>query len=282
VSRTTIEKKSVGYWPAQSPRQVRGGLSQLLEWSHRDHTNLIIRPHIRSPAGLIQLDDLPVDVWNRVRHLAFLVISTSADKRQAWIATEGCDWNFHKRVVHAAGCDSSANGWVRIAGSPNVKPQYSPNFPTVRIEATASRPKVGPEEFRGLGLVTPEQTSGRLYMSWPVNGKTPTRFPYYQISLNGAPLAPTGEKSHSHADFTWCCTAFKWGWSPAEITAQLLKEPLSKAVRILKSRHPAARQKAEEYAELTVYNAFKELFGPEEAERVFGKKRISRTHPVSA
>ena len=79
--------------------------------------------------------------------------------------------------------------------------------------------------------------------------------------MNSALLAPSGEKDYSRADFTWCCTALRWGWPPAEVKDRLLMEPLSKAVRLLKERHPDARGRAEKYAEITVNNAADAVFG---------------------
>jgi hypothetical protein len=165
VSRTTIDKRGIpgGYLAAQSAAQLRERLPSLLEASLREQTNLIIRPHIRQPAGLLQFDDLSVGMLARLQPLAFLVIATSAEKRQAWVTLEGCDPDFCRRVKRAAGADLGANGNVRLAGSLNVKSVYSPDFPTVRIEATLSRPRVGPEDFRALGLVAPAEAGGGVY-----------------------------------------------------------------------------------------------------------------------
>jgi len=85
--------------------------------------------------------------------------------------------------------------------------------------------------------------------------------PALYICLNGTPLNPELEKDFSSADFRWCCTAFRWEWQPTEVMAQLLREPLSKAYPLLKEHHPAARQRAEVYAKLTVNNAADAVFG---------------------
>jgi hypothetical protein len=230
VSRTTIDKRGIpgGYLAAQSAVQLRERLPSLLEASLREQANLIIQPHICQPAGLLQLDDLSAGMLARLRPLAFLVIATSAEKRQAWVALEGCDRDFCRRMKRAAGADLGANGNVRLAGSLNVKSVYSPDFPTVRIEATLSRPRVGPEDFRALGLVAPAQAGGGVYRA-PLNGKRPRAWPSYECCLAGAPATAAGEKDRSLAEFCWCCTAIRWGWSPTEAAAQLMNEPLSKA-----------------------------------------------------
>ena len=164
----------------------------------------------------------------RLRPLAFLVIATSPAKRQARVAVEGCDPDFCQRVKRAVGADMGANGNVRLAGSLNVKPVYSPDFPKVRIEATLLRPRVGPEDFRSLGLVASAEADGGVYRA-PLNGKRPRAWPSYERCLANARATAVGEKDRSRTDFCWCCKAIRWGWSPEEVAAQLIKEPLSKA-----------------------------------------------------
>ena len=230
VSRTTINKRGIpgGYLAAQSSAQLREKLPCLLEDSLREQTNLIIFPHICQPASLLQLDDLDAGMLARLRPLAFLLIATSPAKRQAWVAVERCDPDLCQRVKLAVGADMGANGNVRLAGSLNVKPVYSPDFPKVRIEATLLRPKVGPEDFRSLGLMAPAETGGAVYRT-PLNGKRPRAWPSYECCLAGAPPTAAREKDRSLADFCWCCIAIRWGWSPEEAADQLIKEPLSKA-----------------------------------------------------
>jgi hypothetical protein len=116
---------------------------------------------------------------------------------------------------------------------------------------------VGPEDFSTAGLVAPAAAAG----AQTANDKQPKRFPSYQMCLNFAPVDANGKKSHSHADYSWCCTAYKWGWGEVEVKVQLLKEPLSKAFRISKEKHPAACQRAEAYATLTARKAYEAVFG---------------------
>src|SRR5215831_878778 len=106
VSMTTIEKRSVDYWPVQSTRQLREGLPGLIDRCLRDVRNLIIRPVPRD--GLLQLDDVSGEMLERVRPLAFLVIETGPGRWQAWVATKGCDGSFCRRVKQAAGADPGA------------------------------------------------------------------------------------------------------------------------------------------------------------------------------
>jgi hypothetical protein len=151
-----------------------------------EQTNLIIHPHVCQPASLLQLDDLDADMLVRVRPLAFLVIATSPAGRQAWVETEGCDDDFCRRVKRVTGADLGANGQARIAGSMNIKRQYEPYFPTVRIIATLSRPKVGPEDFRTLGLVAPPEEPRPRSAPRTVprtNARRPRAYPSYEMCL---------------------------------------------------------------------------------------------------
>jgi hypothetical protein len=229
--RTNADKECVagGYGPAHSPRLMREALPSLVEIALNEQTNLIIRPHAQHPAVLLQLDDLSADMLKRIQPIAFLVIATSAAGRQAWVAAHGCDSGFCRRVRERLGADLGANGWVRVAGTLNVKRRYAPNFPTVRIETAQPRAKVRPEEFHGLGFVAPEPSAGVDRASHPVNGKGPNAFPSYERCLKGAPVTAAGQKDRSLADFTWCCIGIRWGWSVIEVADRLSQEPLSKA-----------------------------------------------------
>jgi hypothetical protein len=230
VTRTTIHRNGVkgAYQPTQTEQQMRESLPYLVTESARNQTNLIIRPRVVYPSVLIQLDDLSESQIDRIRILAFLVIQTSPARRQAWCLAEGCDSSFCQRVKRAAGSDLGANGWVRVAGTPNVKPHYGPNFPIVHVERVQSGLKVTPAQFRELGLVAPPDAMPRPVRAAPC-GRKPKAFPSYEVCLEGAPATAAGEKDRSLADFCWCCTAIRWGWSIEDAAAQLVREHLSKA-----------------------------------------------------
>jgi len=229
VTRTTIHRNGVkgAYRPAQTEQQMRESLPYLVAESARNQTNLIIRPHVVYPAVLIQLDDLPQSQIDRIWPLAFLLIRTSSARRQAWCLTEGCDFACRQEVKRAVGSDVGANGWVRAAGTPNIKPQYAPGFPIVQVERVQPGLKVTPAQLRELELIAP-QAAGPRPVRLPCDRK-PKTFPRYEICLDGAPATAAGEKDRSLADFCWCCTAIRWGWPIEDAAAQLVREPLSKA-----------------------------------------------------
>jgi hypothetical protein len=229
--RTTITKAAVGKrWRSLPAAQLIEWLPRLVEASIRDQTNAIIQPHIAYPAGLLQLDDTPAEMLNRVRPLSFLIVATSPSKRQAWIATAECDSDFCRRVKGATRSDSGATGQVRLAGTLNVKPDYHPNYPTVRVEATQQRlSRATPAEFLAAGLVVPCETRYQAPSPRYTPTTCPHAFPRYDWCLAKAPGNASGEPDRSRADFCWCCMAIRWGWTPEKCAAQLVKVAESKA-----------------------------------------------------
>jgi hypothetical protein len=229
LTRTTLSKEARGYWPARSHSQVRALLPSLIETSVREQWNLIVRPHVDPPSFLVQLDDISGSRLERVWSLAFLVIRTSPGRYQAWLAVEGCDAGLCQRVKKAAGGDLGANGWVRLAGSFNVKLQYAPTFPIVRVVVVRPGLKVAPATLHVRGLMADSRVASFPPAGGDGHRPRPRRFPDYGRCLDGAPVRADGEKDRSLADFTWCCTAIRWGWSSEEAAGQLGLEPLSKA-----------------------------------------------------
>jgi hypothetical protein len=65
----------------------------------------------------------------RVRAAAFLILQTSPGNHQAWMAVEGGDREFSRRLKISTQADLTASGSVRVAGTFNYKRKYAPNFP---------------------------------------------------------------------------------------------------------------------------------------------------------
>ena len=102
-------------------------------------TDTIIRPLAARARSLIQLDDLSPSQLDRVRGFSFLVLETSPESLQAWLAVQGADAVISRRIKKAAGADPSASGATRIAGSYNFKPKYVPDYPRVRLQSIAPK-----------------------------------------------------------------------------------------------------------------------------------------------
>jgi DNA invertase Pin-like site-specific DNA recombinase len=89
--------------------------------------NLIVRP-VAPETLLVQLDDLNTEQLERVRGSAFLVIATSPDNHQAWVAVSDVKEEDRKDVARrlrkGVGADMSASGSARLAGTGNFKSKY--------------------------------------------------------------------------------------------------------------------------------------------------------------
>jgi len=124
-------------------------MPDLLESAVQCQHNLIVRPK-HAMAALVQLDDLPGTMLERLKAAAFLILTTSAGNQQAWVAVRNCAVDFAARLRQGSGADPSASGATRVAGSVNFKRKYAPDFPTVNLlEATPKR-TVTPAELEAL------------------------------------------------------------------------------------------------------------------------------------
>jgi hypothetical protein len=101
------------------------------------------------------------------------------------VALEGCDDSFCQRVKKAVKSDPGASGWVRVAGTLNIKPAYAPNFALVQVEAVQLFPRVTPAKFYALGLVAPvEPVPHSKFPARHVSGPKPKAFPSYFLAQN--------------------------------------------------------------------------------------------------
>lgn len=208
-------------------RQMPAWLSLALE----RRQNLIVRPR-GAPVELVQLDDLRGAPLERVRKVAFLILSTSAGNQQAWVAVRDRMPDLGRRLRQSSGADPSASGATRVAGSVNFKPQYAPEFPTVQIlEATRQR-VVSSGELEAAGLLAlpyrlPEPLAVKRIL--PRSQGRARAWPSYERCLEQASLTHDRRRADiSRVDFTFCLLAADWGWSVAE-TCQRLQEKSSKA-----------------------------------------------------
>jgi hypothetical protein len=191
-----------------------------LSWSLQQ--NLIVRAQQPAPgAVLVQLDDLDGGRRDRAQGGAFLTVETSSNNYQAWMAIEGGDSAFARRVMDAIRSDSRANCSGRVAGSPNVKERYRPDFPMVRIVALQLGRMVTPAELEDAGLVAP-----------PAAARAPSCFhesadnrgwPDYERCSRGAPLRADGLPDRSSADFLWCKWALERSNSLDAVRVKLLE-----------------------------------------------------------
>src|SRR5262249_44654488 len=130
--------------------------SLLLTSCKRD-VNIIVRPLAPRAVSLIQLDDLPSSQVDRVRAMSFLVLETSPENFQAWLAVKDAHADIARRVKKALRADPNASGATRLAGSYNFKSKYAPNYPRVLLHAVAPGRIVTVEELQRFRLIAPKE-----------------------------------------------------------------------------------------------------------------------------
>ena len=225
LTHTNQHQEKRGFRPAQSLAQARASMPYLVPSAARRQNNLIVRPRSKTVA-LIQLDDLLPDNLARIAPAAFLVLQTSPQGIQAWVAVKDAPKGFAARLKEGTGADKEASGATRVAGTANFKPTYAPDFPTVRIVAAQSGHTVTPETLEALGVVAPAKAQP---IPPAVASRTPavprtSKWPSYARCLENAPVGASGHAKRTSADFVWCKIALSWGHGIEDTAARLLLE----------------------------------------------------------
>ena len=244
-----------GYEENQSLAQLRRAMPRLIADATRQQNNNIIRPHNPTGVAIIQLDDLDTAKIERLAAHSFMVIRTSPDNHQAWLAVKDAPAekeaakDFARRLRKGSGADRTASGATRIAGGFNFKLKYAPAFSRVEITYTKPGYMTSCGALERAGLVAPREEP-RPPLPAHTRPMTPSgrpsrkKWPSYAFCVQHAPLSHGEDRPDiSRADFTWCRTAIEWGWSK-EDTASRLMELSSKA-----------KENGERYAILTATNA---------------------------
>ena len=222
LTRTTINREPVDYCAGRNVGAMRILLPVLvpLVWTRQE--NLIIRPQKPMHGVLVQLDDLAAGQLERVRSRSFLIVETSVGNYQVWIAIEDGDVDFIKRLMKGVGADSRANCAGRLAGTPNCKKKYAPDFPAVRIAAVQPGMRAKGADLED--LAAPAVPSGASAPAASRFHGTGSRgWPDYERCLAGAPKKPDGTPDRSRADYMWCIWALERGNSAAAVEVKLLE-----------------------------------------------------------
>ncbi|MBV9035529.1 MAG: hypothetical protein JO182_13655 [Acidobacteriaceae bacterium] len=118
---------------------------------------------------------------------------------------------------------------MRLAGSLNIKPKYTPDFPVVTVAQVQPGKTVTVAELDAAGLlaapeaVTPPRSVPLLKTPQP-RADAPRSWPDYRRALSGAPFNKQGNgPDRSKADFMWAKWSAERGWNADEIAAELLK-----------------------------------------------------------
>jgi hypothetical protein len=175
----------------------------------------------------VQFDDLGASQLDRVRGFSFLVLETSPENFQAWVAVTDTSSETIRRVKKAAGADLNASGATRLAGSYNFKSKHSPDYPRVRLHSIAPLYAVTVDELDRAGVVAPEEHTPSAPRHAPTHrrGHSLLVWPSYSRSLADEPDARNHEgKDRSAADFNFCLISIDRGWSVEATTNQLMVE----------------------------------------------------------
>lgn len=243
-----IDGEKRGFRPSQTMRQLRTSLPELAPGLQSRRQNVIVRPR-SDKVTFIQLDDLGTDKVKALIPVACLTLETSPANHQAWIAVSdlsagGEAKDFARRLRKGVGADITASGATRVAGTPNYKRKYEPDFPTVKILHSAPGRTATQAQLEALGLVAAAEPV-HVAAATPLRVSSHSRsWPDYQRCVQGAPLKH-GENTPdiSRADFFWAMMSAQRGHSIEEIASRLME---------LSSK---AKENGEHYARLTAENA---------------------------
>ena len=219
--------RKVAFRRNRSAELLRSELPCLLFTSCEKRLNVIVRPIAARRLSLIQLDDLSASQLDRVRRFSFLILETSSENFQAWIAVTDASPETIRRVKKAAGADLNASGATRLAGSYNFKSKYAPNYPRVRLHSIAPLHAVTVGELDRAGLISCEEHTPRARRHPPTDRRRHRLpvWPSYARCLADASGAKNHEgKDRSAADFNFCLISIDRGWSVESTANQLMVE----------------------------------------------------------
>jgi hypothetical protein len=201
-----------------------------------------------------QVDEATPATCGRYRAVSFLQIETSPNNYQCWLAIsdelekEELDAARARllSVVKRTGGNGGSFGALRWPGSANHKPerkQADGSQPVVRIVHLEMGRVTTIAELEELGLLAPPVEKTERQNFKVCANKVPTKWPSWEQELGYCRLKESGDPDRSEADFRWCRTAFKWGWSDTDITAEL------------RNVSPKACDETEHYIDRTVKSA---------------------------
>lgn len=225
LSRTDMDRRIVpeGYRPGRNVGAMRLLLPAWMQLAWKLEQNLILRAHQPADGILVQLDDLDAGRCERLQGKAFLIVETSPGSFQVWILIKGGDSEFVKRLMKGIGSDSRANCSGRVAGSPNVKQKYAPDFPMVKLAAVQPGRKVEPAELESAGLLAPPAAAIAPAPSHVHESAGGRGWADYERCLRGAPSRADGSPDRSLADFLWCKWSIERGNSADAVRSRLLE-----------------------------------------------------------
>jgi DNA invertase Pin-like site-specific DNA recombinase len=247
VTFLDIDGQKRGFRAGQTARQLRTSLPQLVSGLQERQQNIIVRPH-SDKVTFIQLDDLSADKTAQLEPVACLTLETSPGNHQAWVAVSDLipseEKDFARRLRKGVGADLNASGATRVAGTPNYKVKYRPEFPTVKIAHSAPGRIATREQLEAMGIVAATEPFYEAPASPFRVSSVGRSWPDYDRCVQGAPMKHGENKPDiSRADFFFALMAAQRGWDAPDIASRLMD---------LSSK---AKENGQRYADLTAENA---------------------------
>jgi len=190
---------------------------------------------------ILQLDDLKG--IEQFKQHAFLGLETSSNNYQAALAIECSETEFKSiknQFIKLYGVDKGANGSYRVAGSPNLKPKYAPDFPSPNIVFGNYAKTLTIADLEVFGIKVDnsllsnnsptsisdnknQTNSPPCYGSFTRFGKSNTyrREPDYQYFVDRAKYKQDGSIDWSGVDYCFCWCCLKRGFSQHETVIML-------------------------------------------------------------
>lgn len=122
----------------------------LIQSSVERQHNVIVRPR-GATIELVQLDDLSQAGLERLKTTAFLILTTSPENYQAWVAVRECDAELARRLRCAAAPIRAPLAPVESQATLISNAKYAPNFPVVEILEATPKHTVVQVELERLG-----------------------------------------------------------------------------------------------------------------------------------
>lgn len=232
VTRTGVMQEKISYRPGVNPGGMKLMLQYFIPFCWRVQQNFIVRPRRPRSCVLAQLDDLDGRKLDRVGCRAFLSLETSPGNFQAWVAIADGDADLARRLVKGLDVDWNASRAVRIAGSPNCKEKYAPDFPEVKIAGIRPGLIVQPPELQD--LLPRENSIPIAPPPWSQQKFPPENrgWPSYQQCLSGARLKMDGTPNRSGVDYFWCKWALQRGNTPESVAEKLVEVSLKAQIEV--------------------------------------------------
>ncbi len=228
VYKCEISKRSLGELNDTSV-SFRQSLKSYLLRADTDQISFCVRP---IGDYLIQIDDCNAEVVKQLEPFSFLIIETSPDNFQCWLAlseSEAEDRSAIRerllRYLNDTGANGGAYNSLRFPGSRNFKKKHAVcDFPRVKVVSSVLSNFVTETDLDNAELLAPPVFhSEKVYASDNKNRSydSPKCFPSWNRELSSAPLKVNGEADRSVADFRWCLLALRWGWDVSEVSNEL-------------------------------------------------------------